>query len=216
MHTAVHTACIQSLLGLGHSLYTAVDTVRIHRRLRTRLAHGGHTAVFTARTRLLIPCTNWTVYTCTRSVCTLPLYSCACTRVVHGRDHAYSLYTAVYRPCTTVYTVVFTCSRPVYTAMYSTVLGHVHTGRAQVYTVRTAAVYRPLTRPCRRSRPVHGPVTAVYSAVWTARTRSFNGRVRVRVHCRVRAMYTTVYTDLMRTYVCTGRTLPYDGRVHGP
>jgi len=158
-------------------VYNAVDTVGVHRprRLCSRLVHGRvhihvhnpymaiytamFTAVFVAHTRLLRPCTGHVhLPPCTRPVdgrvhggvhgpCTRP-----CTQVVPGRDHAHSLY----RPCTggvqAVYMVLFTAC--------------VHGRVCGTYT----AVYAP----CKRVMTVK---TAVYTAMFTTRTRPINGCV---------------------------------------
>jgi len=67
-----------------------------------------------------------------------------------------------------------------------------------------SAVYTPRTRPC--TRPIHGSVHAVYKVVYADRVR---GLVHDRVHG-----HTAVYTALCTAQPCTrAYTRPLHGRV---
>jgi len=144
----------------------AVYTVgRVHGRVRAMYTaenghvHGPYTVVYTGR--IHGPCARSVRGRVYRSI-----------RPVHGRVHDSRHVTW---PCTDVYTAVFhrasspsmACTRPVYT------YAHIHGRMRAVYTVH-GFVHVHSTRPC--TRPVHGPVSAVYTS---------------RVQGRVRAMYTT-------------------------
>jgi len=127
--------------------------------MRPICVHGLYTAVYTV------------VYTAVYTARTLPCLW-PCSRPVHGRDGRV-------RPCTGRLHL-YTLTRSVYTAQPCTRLC---TGHVLVYT--SLHLYTIRTPPCNRitvDSRVHGLI-AVYSALFTARTRPFNGRVRVLYTC---------------------------------
>ena len=194
-----------------HGLYTGVT------RLSTRPVHSRLRAVYTCTRSLYTAVYN----PCTRSCshvhgpCSRPYNGRRPIRAVnYGREHlytvpvhsrVYSLYVAVYGPCT----LDTTCTRPC--------TGRVH-GRAHgLYIYKAVYTGRVRTRQCTR------PCT-MYTAVYPRRvpcTRPCTMYTAVRVPCtrpcrRAHGPYTAVfpYTVLLRP--CTRpSTCRQHGRVHG-
>ena len=178
------------------AVYTAVYTrIRVHCRYK---------AVYAQHTR---PCT-WPVHSRIHGPCTRPVHGSVkmfvYTGRVHGRVHD-RVHGRVHGPSCT-----WQVGLP----------GHVHVPRR-----RATAVCGP-SRPC--TRPVHSSFTAVYTAVYDSRYTAVRHvhTSTPQLKGRVRAMYTSVYTGRTRHVAAVGHvhgrkapctrscTRPIHSRVH--
>ena len=160
-------------------------------------------AVYTAITP---PCT-WAVYTVITRPCAWPITRPSTRSCIRLCTHAVTM--AVYGPCSRVHghvRAVYTCIRPVYTALYTA-----------VYTCTQPCTRPSCTRWCTRPCTLRctRPYTRVHCAYYTALHTD-----RIHVHNRVHGCIEAVYTDRTRVdnsvhdhiqAVYTGRV-----RVHGP
>jgi len=199
-YTAVYSPCTPP------SVYTAC-TRPVHGRVHGRVP-GPYTAIhmYTVRVHSRVHCTRlctWAVYTCTRP----------CTGLVHAGDPVHGLHTDVQA----VYAVVFTGSKPVFTAHTRPCNGSVravYTCTLSAYTSVYTAVYWPCTWAVYIHGRVNGPCTytAVYMAVQTCTWPCSRS-----VHGVVTAVYMACKRPGTRLVhcVCTACIRPCT-RIHGP